>query len=318
MRIQCLISWLLLAAICCASCKRIELQRATSSVYLHIITDPEPALPEPEGLDFESSPDLYARAYQPNIGVYRICLYDLETHQLADEDFLPAEGGFLNVASGIYDMVVYSAGSSVTIMSNEQGRSRAYAYTNSEQGEDGLMIPEPEHMFVAAIPEMKIPIYSAKEEIKTVEVKTSRITETYYLEFKNVVGLERAAKVEVRVSGQVPGRYIWDNRAEDLTGSVYFVPMLDIDAGRVYALFNTFGRNDYRYTDVNVILAVTDRNGRSFRWKVDVTDRFDDPDNTRNEILIDSEIYIPDTDDGDGMVPDVEDWDDEITHVPIL
>ena len=318
MRIKCLISWLLLAAICCASCKRIELQRATSSVYLRIITDPEPALPEPEGLDFNSSYELYSRAYQPNIEVYRICLYDIETHQFAGEDFLPAEGGFLNVASGVYDMVVYSAGSSVTILSNEEGRSKAYAYTNAAQGEDGLTIPEPEHMFVAAIPEVKIPIYSAKEEIKTIEINTTRIAQTYYLEFKNVVGLERVVKVEVRVSGQVPGRYIWDNRFEDLTGDVYFTPILDKEGGRIYALFNTFGRNEYRHTDVNVILTVLDRNGRSFRWKVDVTDRFDDPDNTRNEILIDSEIYIPDTDDGDGMVPDVEDWDDETTHVPIL
>ena len=42
---------LLVAAICFASCKRMELHHATSSVYLDIVTDSDPSLPLPEGVD---------------------------------------------------------------------------------------------------------------------------------------------------------------------------------------------------------------------------------------------------------------------------
>lgn len=311
------ISCLLLATICFASCKRIELQRPTSVVYLEILTDPEPALPENESIDVNSSQDLYARAYGPEIDLYRICLYDTETHEFAGEDFLPAEGGFLNVVPGFYDMIIYSAGSPVTILENEQMRSKIYAYTNAVESNDGLMIPEPEHMFVAVMQNVGIPIYSETDTIRTMQVKTTRIAETYSIEFANVVGLDRVDKAEIRVSGQVPGKFLWDQRTPDLAGSVHFEPIIDIDGGRIYALFNTFGRNQYRYNRMVVTLVITDCNGRNHQWKVDVTDIVDNPDNLGNQIQIINELTIPDTDDGGGLNPDVNDWDDQITVVPI-
>jgi hypothetical protein len=274
-------------------------------------------LPEHERIDFNSSSELYARAYKPQIEVYRVCLYDPDTHEFAGDDFLPAEGGFLNVASGIYDMIVYSAGSQVTIFENEQSRSMAYAYTNTRETNEGLLIPEPEHMFAAVMENVRIPVYSEADTIRTINVKTTRIAQTYALEFINVVGLEKVEKAEVMVSGQVPGRYIWDQRSRDLTGSVYFEPVIDRDGERIYALFNTFGRNEFRYTDVVVTLTITDQNDRVFRWKVDVSDWMDSPDNTRNEIVISNEIQIPDTDDGGGLNPNVNDWDGQVTLVPI-
>ena len=317
MRFRCVIMCLLVAAICFASCKRMELHRATSSVYLDIVTDSDPSLPLPEGVDISSSPKLYEKAYGPEVEMYRVCIYDLENHKFAGEDYLPPEGGFLSLPSGIYDMIIYNAGSDVTILEDEQMRSGTYVYTNSSQGDEGLLIPEPDHMFVAVIPEVKIPVYSDADTIRTMTVKTSRIAETYYLEFQNMVGLEKVVSAEVWVSGQVPGKYVWDNRTKDLTGSVSFDPIIDEDKGRIYALFNTFGRNQYRYTEVFVILTITDHNGRQFRWKVDVSEILDNPDNTRNEILIENEIVIPDTDDGGGMTPGVDDWDEDVTVVPI-
>ena len=68
---------------------------------------------------------------------------------------------------------------------------------------------------------------------------------------------------------------------------------------------------------IDITLTTLDHNGRSASWKVDITDIIDNPDNITNHIIIDAEINIPDTDGGDGMVPDVKDWEDEVTHVPI-
>jgi hypothetical protein len=51
-------------------------------------------------------------------------------------------------------------------------------------------------------------------------------------------------------------------------------------------------------------------------WKIDVTEQMYGPDST-NEIIIDYRITIPDTDAGGGFTPEVDDWDEDVTYVPI-
>ena len=64
------------------SCKRIPLYDPEADVYL--------TLDYPKGA--EALPEMV-----------RVCFYHPETHELVAETFLAQEGGFVDVASGVYD-----------------------------------------------------------------------------------------------------------------------------------------------------------------------------------------------------------------------
>ena len=307
----------LMVAICFASCRRVDLHTATSSVYIGIETDTTPRLTVPEYFDVDSSPEMYARVYGPEIPIYRVCVYDTETKDFVAEDFLPAEGGFLNIPPGTYDMIIYSSGSSVTYVDDDYSRWHIYAGTNAEETSSGLMIPEPEHIFTALLEEVEIPIYSTSSSIREMKVKTSKVLESYSIQFTDIADIERVETAEIRISSQVPGRYLWGERTKDLSGSVRFNPVVDKENGRIYAVFNTFGRNTYRQNKVLATLVVVDVNGRIHQWTADITDWIESFDNVRKEIIIDNEIKVPDTTDGGGLNPDVDDWDDNEIYVPI-
>lgn len=60
----------------------------------------------------------------------RVDLYDPQTGQLRYTDYVGPQGGTINPAPGVYNMIVYSIGSESTIIQNEQDFNKIEAYTN--------------------------------------------------------------------------------------------------------------------------------------------------------------------------------------------
>lgn len=316
MKLRDIISLFAVLTMCIASCKRIELHSATSSVYLKIKTDRTPSIIVNGRIDIQNDPVLFKKTYGPEIQVYRVCVFDRTLHRLVTEDFVPAEGGFLNVPPGTYDMIMYSSGSEVTYIAQGTSRAGAYATTASVSRNTEDLMAEPEHIFVACMEGVEVPVYSESEGLRVIDVTTSKILDTYTLELNRIEEMDRILKAEVRITGQVSKKYLWTRTSPDETASLSVKPVVDKENGRIYAVFNTFGRNNYHSGKVEVILIVTDTNERQHQWKIDVTNQMYNIDSL-NEIIIEDRIVIPDTDGGGGFNPEVNDWDEDTTYVPI-
>ena len=302
---------------CIASCKRIELHTATSSVYLEIQTDRTAPINVHGSIDILNDPALYEKTFGPSIDVYRVCLFDRLTHRMVVEEFVPKDGGFLNVPTGTYDMIMYNSGSEVTYVQQGASRATAYATTANVSRNTEHLMAEPEHIFVACIDGLEVQRYAESDGLHVINITTSKILDTYTLEMNRIENMERIMNAEVRITGQLTKKYLWTRTSPDESASLSVKPVIDRENGRIYAVFNTFGRNTYHHTGkVNAVLIVTDNKERMHQWKIDVTDQMYGPDST-NEIIIEDRITIPDTDDGGGFTPEVNDWDEDVTYVPI-
>ena len=300
---------------CLASCRRIDLHESTSSIYLDIQTDYNPNIKVVEYMNMDAFPSLQEKLCGSVVQLYHVCFYDKEYHDLIEDTYVSRNGGFLNVPPGNYDMIIYSVGSDVTLIKNTAGRSMTLACTSVGTWDGMAMINEPEHIFVAVQEDVIIPVYSDSEELRIFPVKTEKVLDSYSFKIANVEGIEKIHDVEMYVSGQFQGIYLWDRRKQDRMCQVRVEPVVDVNDKSIYTVFNTFGRIEQSPVEINLI--VTDKNGRKFRWKIDVTEILDDPDNEYNSIFLDNILIIPDTSQGDGFVPEVDEWDDEITYVPI-
>lgn len=300
---------------CLSSCRRIELHVATSSVYLQIETDRSTSL-NLSGVDFDSFPSLKEKVYGPSIDIYHVCLYN-EDHEIVTDTYLPEKGGFLEVPAGTYDIILYSAGSDVTLVKGHGARAEVLACTSVDVRGSQALISEPEHIFAASMTGVEIPVYSDADQMHVINARTSKVLHSYTMEVTDVDGIERLSDVDMYVSGQLQGRYLWDRRPLEKQCQLHVKPVVDVENRRIYTVFNTFGRYAQGESDVKVNLVVTDNNGRKHQWVFDVTDIVDSPDNDDNEIIMDNGIVIPDTSAGGGFIPDVNDWDDDVTHVPI-
>ena len=316
MRRSIIISLFVVLTMCIASCKRIELQTATSSVYLEIQTDRTAPINVHGSIDILNDPALYEKAFGPSIDVYRVCLFDRLTHRMVVEEFVPKDGGFLNVPTGTYDMIMYNSGSEVTYVQQGVSRSTAYATTANVSRNTENLMAEPEHIFVACIDGLEVQRYAESDGLHVINITTSKILDTYTLEMNRIENMERIMNAEVRITGQLTKKYLWTRTSPDESASLSVKPVIDRENGRIYAVFNTFGRNTYHTGKVNAVLIVTDNKERMHQWKIDVTDQMYGPDST-NEIIIEDRITIPDTDDGGGFTPEVNEWDEDVTYVPI-
>jgi hypothetical protein len=213
-------------------------------------------------------------------------------------------------------MIMYSTGSDVTYVQLGASRATTYAATATVSRNTGSLMAEPEHIFVACVEDLNVPRYSEADGLHIINITTSKVLDTYTIEMNRIENMERIMKAEVRITGQLTKKYLWTGTSPDETASLSIKPVIDNENGRIYAVFNTFGRNTYHTEKVNAVLIVTDNNERMHQWPIDITDQMYGPDST-NEIIIDDRITIPDTDAGGGFTPEVDDWDEDVTYVPI-
>lgn len=321
---------LALALTVAPSCRRIPLYDPESGVYIK--TDIRLAIDVELSADFEieGHPDLEAKVYGKMPEMIRACFYDVHTHNLVYEEYLPAAGGFVGIGPGEYDLIVYSLGTEETQVTGTGYRGTSYAFTpkfgaslkmNGSNG-DGLppmgIIYEPDHLFVGRVSDVVIPVRPAGGEPIVIEVTMPSLIETYTLEVINVVGAGNIQQADIYITGQAPGKYLWDAHADVNPTAIYFRSYIDTSKGHLFSVFNTFGKLPGIMANCYLNVLVTTNGGGKYQWVFDLTDQFDDPDNTGHELIIDEDIIIPDEGDGPGgFRPVVRDWDVEIVYVPI-
>lgn len=309
--------------LCLTSCRRMDLYVATSSVFLKIDTDRSSGIPEGyiasgnRYVDLSADTLIQDKLNGPEIGAYYVCLYDVDSHVRVMETFVPYEGGFLDVPSGTYDIIVYSAGSDITVIRNTESRGNTLATTTEYATGAALHVPEPGQIFSTGIESVFIPLHSDSDTTHVVNITTTKVLESYYVSIPVSGGIDRIYDVEMHVSGQLQGRYLWDRRTYEQPCQIQLKPILDVEKGMIHAVFNTFGRYTREITDVNLAVIVTNSDGVRFQWIYNITEEFDSPDNTDHLLLMEEGIIIPDTSDGGGFSPDVNDWDENEHYIPI-
>ena len=317
-----------------AGCQRIELYEPEAGVYLRVSIDSslDPAMEAL--LDFDARPALRDKVAGKAPELVRACFYDAVSHELVKEDFLPAEGGFVDIPAGVYDVLVYGLGTEVTQVSGTETRGGGYAFTSPTgsrvkmQGvsgkaddEDGAdeqpVVYEPDHLFVGRIAGAVVPVHANDDETVILSAGMSRLSESWILEVAGVEGVERILRAEVYLTGQAADRYLWDGRTSNDAHALGFEMEIDVAGGRLFAVFNTFGKYPQLDTDVIVNLLVTTANGSRIRYVYDVTDQWFNPDNAAHRIVVEEPAEIPGDDyQGGGFDPIVNDWDGE--EIPVI
>ena len=330
---------IILLVLCLLSCRRIPLYEAESGIYLQL-EQTLPALELKEGEDVRLPASV------------RVCFYDPESHGLAAEEFLPAKGGFINVAAGRYDMLVYSLGTEITRVDGTQERALGRAFS----GDAGQMIKvskadgslsrnygviyEPDHLWVGRLSGVQVPVHSDRDPTVVVECRMEPLLESYTLEVRHIENAESIREAVVYITGQAPCKYLWDGRFP-LTPSAIFFPLTvggsngsgsggngdaNSDGGSsdgqqgddrqtIRTVFNTFGRIPGVGSEVYLNVQVTAGTGARYQWIFDVSDQFDNPDNTEHRILITEPVVVPDDGSTGGLNPTVGDWQTEIIDI---
>ena len=324
-------SLLIAAIIVCSisSCRRIPLYDPVSSVYLRLDIKLNTDVVLNDDIDIEGNAELKEKVHGKMPETVRACFYSTETHKLVVEEFLPPEGGFVDIAAGTYDIIVYSLGNEVTRTDGTDTRAGSHALT-SETGatvritydaddtkglEDYKAIHEPDHIFVGTKENAEVPVHAEHDETVIIDIRMTTLLDTYSLEVKYVEGAGRIQKADVYITGQAPSRFMWDRRFPSTPCALYFQSNVDEKKGNLYTVFNTFGKFPNAHNDVYLNVLVTDIQGGRHQWVYDVTDQFDDPDNHTHQIIIDDPIKIPE--DEGGFTHDVTDWKDEAIYVPL-
>ena len=314
-------------------CRRIQMHEVESGVYLRVSVDSslDPAMEAL--LDFDARPALLDKVAGKTPELVRACFYDAVSHELVKEDFLPAQGGFVDVPAGAYDVVVYNLGTEVTQVSGTETRAGGYAFTgqtgsrvkmqgvSGKAGEDETdeqpVVYEPDHLFVGRIAGALVPVHPTDAETLVLSAELSRLSESWILEVVDVEGAERIRKAEVYLTGQAADRFLWDGRTSNHACALGFETEIDVAEGRLFAVFNTFGKCSQPEADVIVNVLVTTANGSRCRYVFDVTDQWLNPDNSAHRLVVEEPLEIPGDDyQGGGFDPIVNDWDGEA--IPVI
>lgn len=324
---------LLLWGLCLLSCRRIPLHEPDSGVYLKLNLQLNTEVSVPEALDLSRHPELAAKVDIPVPQMVHVCFYNPQTHALSAEDFLPAEGGFIHVAPGTYDIMVYSLGNEVTQVDGVETRGMARAFTSAlgtrvkvktragEEvgGGEYDVIYEPDHLLVGRLDGVVIPLHAADDgSVIVIDDKLDPLLETYAFEMPNVTGVQYLKSVDVYITGQATSRYLWDRRFPSKECAIGFPASVNAENGGIYTVFNTFGKFPDVRSQVYLHMVLTGPRGEQYRLTYDVTEQFNNPDKIDHQIIVTDVIDIPEGGTGaTGFTPTVSDWDVEIINIEL-
>ena len=276
----------------------------------------------------------------------RVFLYDQSGSSLLTQKFLPEksidERGFetlsgrLPVSQGLYGLLAYNFDVDATHIGDEGNFHTAKAYTDqipvslySRFGSlaDGLgkVYYQPEHVMVAAQPELRI---GAHHDDMTIEMDAHTVIQSYYIQIR-ITGYESMASnaaAQAILSGLSQSVLLKDGTPAKEPVSVYF----ELQRGKISksfdtpqmvlcAVFNTFGRIDDTPSELQVTFTVLTKDGNTHQKTVDMAPVFETEDaRLRNWLLIDEVWELPDNIGGSGgFGPMVSDWEDIEEIIPI-
>lgn len=314
------------------ACKRIPLYDPYAGVYLKLNIQLNTNINLNADIDIEGDKELHDKVYGKIPELVRACFYDVETHKLTNEFILPAEGGFIDIDAGVYDLIVYSLGTESTRIADTDVRATGYAYTSqatknlritksngdgSTSSQEQQVIYEPDHLFVGNKADVVVPVHSIQDKTVVIEADLTSLVESWSFEVLYVEGAGNIREADVYITGQAPSKYLWDRRFPNQPATIWFQAEANVSKGHIYTVFNTFGKFPHAQNDVYLNVIVTDAAGSRYRWIFDVTDQFDNPDNDHNEIIINEPIVVPEDGSGEGLAHKVTDWDETLIEIYI-
>ena len=302
---------------------RAKLHDPITDTYVKVNFTLESGVKIPEGFPQENP--LYAeKILGRRPATLRLLFYNVETLELEAEEFLPAEGGFVVVEPGTYHVFIYGLGTESSVISGIDNLNTAYvsssatgmrvsmAGLNTKGATDYDIFHEPDHFFAYKLENFVVSRHTASGAPLLIDANLTSLAKTYSFRLTNIEEIERIAKVELIVTGQTPGLYVWDGRYPENRRSAVSVPCLvDRERNTISSIFNSFGRLPGE--PVFAYLLVTDHQGHTFQIIYDITDIIEDPSNPIIEI--DDPITIPDTE--GGFTQEVDDGDVEIVPIPL-
>lgn len=323
---------ILMCALCALSCRRVPLYDAESGVYIKINVYTHALIDLPDDITKEL-PQKYIDKIDGRLPEkMQVNFYDIENHNLVTKAFMGPEGGYVDIAPGVYDILIFSIDNDYTRVDKMQSRGSIYAFTSQSgsrylpmsKGENGesqpmecAIIHEPDHLYVARKESVIIPEHSVVDETVEIYANAATIIDTYILRAINIKNIQNIKNVEVAFSGQARCKYLWDGRYNQDEAFITVDCYVDIEGGELVTIFNTFGKqpNSYNY----VLLSINQTSTYpGLEFVFDVTDQFDNPDNTNHVIIVSDEIDVPDSGSGGGgLDPEVSDWDEEHKNVDI-
>ena len=304
---------LLAIMFCVAGCKFIPLYELEGNVVLNIDYQLEQQVYVREGFDPDNVASFNEKVHGKMPEEIQVLFYEAETHEIVVNQFMEATGGVLEVPNGRYDVLVYSLGTRVTHVEGS-ARSSVYAATDINRryyqiGSSMDVITEPDHLYTARFEGVTVgPVEDDIHTVTYLDTTAFSIEDTWTFEMIDVEGMEYISNCEAFISTQEGREFLWGNREGNQPGSVKISIRPDFKTGRLYSIFNTFGRYMNYGQKVKAVLLVTNNGGDEFLFEFDVTDQYDDPDNVGHNIVVSEKLTIPKGQGGGGFEPVVDPW----------
>lgn len=268
----------------------------------------------------------------------RVVFYDPETMAEVSDDYVRAEGGYINARPGNYKMLVYNFDTEATLIKNHYSLPSIEAYTGeipnstrtslltkfeaarqntkSELVAPGPTTPivyEPDHLFVAR---QDVEILRTSEE-QVIEAKGHSIVEMYYIAVR-LLNKENLASAQALISGQVGSNKFGFEGGQSADEVILYFNMRageDIRSGEdvLWANFQTFGKLPEAESRLWLTVVITGVDGSTEMWQKDITDEFEN--NPDHYIYIEEPpIDVPDPPEGEGggggFQPSVGEWEE--------
>lgn len=280
-----------LVALSLASCRREPIHEPFSSYYLVL-----------EG-------EYKALHINPAVpGMYEAVFYNKDTHSEVARSYLGSAGGYIyDLAPGTYEMMVYGLDSGNTVVSGQSTFNGATATTDRYKDADTLSYNAPDHLLVARDLEFTIPFMYDTSETEYLYAYPKTICDTWCVVVYGIKGLGNASSMDFYITGQSRSNSIGPDRRSDSEMTIHFPATVDYAGNRIYTPFCTFGKLPDHVS--NLRLVIRDSNQRAIVCRADITDQFDDPENTNHLIVLKFDVEIDPRKDA-GMIPDVDEWND--------
>lgn len=316
------------------SCHRIRLYDPEGGVYLVLNLDQEFKDFLPCDVNMNNNPAFRSLAFGLTPEMVRVYVYDTDTHEQVHEDLLPVTGGFINLDPGVYDMIVYGMGAAKTRLTTTHNRGLVKAYTDSKgtftpaptliagggsaPANGFTVIDSPDQLYAGRAARVVVPVHPPRDGFTRLQMDLTPMVQTYSFIAYNIDGLERVTSVQCYMTGQAPDRFLWDEHFTVEPVAQEFTLTKVPETYSLQGVFNTFGKIPQYSAKAYLQVLVQTNSGKYYRWAYDVTDQFDNPDNTCHTIIVSDLITIPDDTelpDQSGFGPGVNPWKPEVYDI---
>lgn len=217
-------------AVIATGCRRIPLCERESDVYLRPVYEMG-AMCDTSGLSDEAKSSAGSKITAPRPLTLMACFYDCGSHRIAYSETIPAEGGFVKVPAGTWDILLYGMESEMTVVEKTDMRAAGTAYapstgTKVSVGPDSRLgftiAEEPEHLMVGRLQAVTIAALPERSSARVIELPMGSIAETWTLEIRDIRGAERLSRAAAWIGGLSATRTLWDLRLGDDPVAVQF------------------------------------------------------------------------------------------------